>query len=342
MAPRLLTSNPAAWENGYIESFNARLRDELLNGEIFYTLREAQIVIESWRRHYNALRPHASLGYKPPAPEVFVPAFAAGPASLNVAARSDEDGRPTRLSETVGFLRGTRSVEVVNPEGTVIGKIPVSAHSPKITGVRISTGTHKALSGPVTVSWSASDRDGEPLIASLLWSNDGGKSFEPIASQIQATSYTFDATKLRGTKGRPSGVLRVFVRDPVLSATSDVKQLIALGSSPHVRIAAPFAGQAFVLGQNVTLQANATDPEDGPIDRAITWSSDRDGLFGTGPLLSVRLSAGSHVLTARTMIPKATRHQSRRLFRCSARGRITRGDAYRAGADGTSLRQSGQ
>src|ERR1700745_3605683 len=67
------------WENGYIESFNARLRDELLNGEIFYTLREAQIVIESWRRHYNTIRPHASIGYKPPAPEVFVPAFAAWP-----------------------------------------------------------------------------------------------------------------------------------------------------------------------------------------------------------------------------------------------------------------------
>ena len=70
------------WENGYIESFNARLRDELLDGEIFYTLREAQIVIESWRRHYNMIRPHASLGYKPPAPEVFVPAFAAWPAAL--------------------------------------------------------------------------------------------------------------------------------------------------------------------------------------------------------------------------------------------------------------------
>ena len=50
------------WENGYIESFNARLRDELLDGEIFYTLKEARIVIESWRRHYNAVRPHASLG----------------------------------------------------------------------------------------------------------------------------------------------------------------------------------------------------------------------------------------------------------------------------------------
>jgi putative transposase len=70
------------WENGYIESFNARLRDELLNGEIFYTLREAQIVIESWRRHYNTIRPHASIGYKPPAPEVFVPAFTAWAAAL--------------------------------------------------------------------------------------------------------------------------------------------------------------------------------------------------------------------------------------------------------------------
>jgi putative transposase len=65
------------WENGFTESFNARLRDELLDGEIFYSLAEARIVIESWRRHYNTERPHGSLGYKPPAPEVFIPAFAA-------------------------------------------------------------------------------------------------------------------------------------------------------------------------------------------------------------------------------------------------------------------------
>ena len=70
------------WENGFVESFNARLRDELLDGEIFYSLREAQIIIESWRRHFNTIRPHASLGYRPPAPEVFVPAFAAWPAAL--------------------------------------------------------------------------------------------------------------------------------------------------------------------------------------------------------------------------------------------------------------------
>jgi transposase InsO family protein len=61
------------WENGYCESFNARFRDELLNGEVFYSLREAQILIERWRRHYNTVRPHSSLGYRPPAPESIVP-----------------------------------------------------------------------------------------------------------------------------------------------------------------------------------------------------------------------------------------------------------------------------
>ena len=57
------------WENGYNESFNGKLRDELLNGEIFYTLKEAQVLIERWRKEYNTVRPHSSLGYKPPAPE---------------------------------------------------------------------------------------------------------------------------------------------------------------------------------------------------------------------------------------------------------------------------------
>jgi len=60
------------WENGYCESFNARFRDEFLNGEIFYSLREAQILIEEWRKHYNTKRPHSALGYRPPAPETIV------------------------------------------------------------------------------------------------------------------------------------------------------------------------------------------------------------------------------------------------------------------------------
>ncbi|WP_157374255.1 IS3 family transposase [Salipiger sp. CCB-MM3] len=61
------------WENGYCESFNSRFRDELLNGEVFYSLREAQILIEQWRKHYNTARPHSALGYRTPAPETFIP-----------------------------------------------------------------------------------------------------------------------------------------------------------------------------------------------------------------------------------------------------------------------------
>ena len=60
------------WKNGYVESFNGKLRDELLNTEIFYTLGEAQVLIENWRKHYNKIRPHSSLDYRPPAPEAFL------------------------------------------------------------------------------------------------------------------------------------------------------------------------------------------------------------------------------------------------------------------------------
>ena len=60
------------WENGYIESFNGKLRDELLDREIFYTLMEAKILIKNWRMHYNHVRPHSALGYKPPAPEALM------------------------------------------------------------------------------------------------------------------------------------------------------------------------------------------------------------------------------------------------------------------------------
>lgn len=61
------------WENRYCESFNARFRDGLLNGEIFYSLHEARIIIEQWRRHYHTVRPHSALGYRPPAPETIIP-----------------------------------------------------------------------------------------------------------------------------------------------------------------------------------------------------------------------------------------------------------------------------
>jgi putative transposase len=83
------------WENGYVESFNGKLRDELLNREIFYSLTEAKVLIEMWRKHYNGIRPHSSLGYRPPAPET----IAAGPPSA--ALRSGQQQNPVELPTQV-------------------------------------------------------------------------------------------------------------------------------------------------------------------------------------------------------------------------------------------------
>lgn len=66
------------WENGYCESFNSKLRDEFLNGEIFYSLKEAQVLAERWRTYYNTERPHSSLGYRPPAPVTWRAEIAVG------------------------------------------------------------------------------------------------------------------------------------------------------------------------------------------------------------------------------------------------------------------------
>jgi transposase InsO family protein len=72
-AKTLYIAPGSPWENGYCESFNGKLRDELLNGEIFYSLKEARVVIGGWRHHYNTVRPHSSLRYRPPAPQTFAP-----------------------------------------------------------------------------------------------------------------------------------------------------------------------------------------------------------------------------------------------------------------------------
>jgi putative transposase len=87
----LFIERGSPWENGYNESFNGKLRDELLDREIFHSLREAEVLIERWRRHYNTARPHSALGYRPPAPEASLP-HPIGPAYA--ALRHAQPGAP--------------------------------------------------------------------------------------------------------------------------------------------------------------------------------------------------------------------------------------------------------
>ena len=88
------------WENGYCESFNSKLRDEFLNGEIFYSIKELRVLAERWRVHYNTVRPHSSLGYKPPAPEAWLASTSKGHGEVETASRFPRiiKGRPFRVS----------------------------------------------------------------------------------------------------------------------------------------------------------------------------------------------------------------------------------------------------
>ncbi len=93
------------WENGDVESFNGKLRDELLNGEILSTLKEAKVLIETWREHDNTIRPHSSLGCRPPAPE----AIASGSAlRCTPGGPAAECGSPRTLMDS-GMETGGRS-----------------------------------------------------------------------------------------------------------------------------------------------------------------------------------------------------------------------------------------
>jgi hypothetical protein len=89
----LFTEAWSPWENGYNESFNGKLGDELLNREIFTSLREAKLLVERWRREYNQLRPHSSLGYRPPVPEAAEPPFMSQHKQGSLQAVSDWRGR---------------------------------------------------------------------------------------------------------------------------------------------------------------------------------------------------------------------------------------------------------
>ena len=105
------------WENGYCESFNSKLRDEFLNGEIFYSLKEVQVLAERWRVHYNTVRPHSSLGYRPPAPEAWL-SVNSGSGELETATRF-----PALHSPNGGYLDMMGSGIFEPVEMLVFGKI---------------------------------------------------------------------------------------------------------------------------------------------------------------------------------------------------------------------------
>ena len=202
------------------------------------------------------------------------------------------------FSEVFNWVAGTRRVALVSSTGAELASRLVSANAPMIFGVAQGGGSTLPASGNVTISWIASDPDGDPLAASIQYSTDDGATWNAVATGITGSSFTVDAAALKGTKGGMTGRFRLLVSDGTLSAAAQTAAFVAPGHPPTIRIASPAAGTRLELGQSVQLEAVALDREDGVLDGAsITWSSDRDGTLGIGRLSSARLSEGLHTIT---------------------------------------------
>ena len=205
---------------------------------------------------------------------------------------------PLGFVESMPWPPGTRRIALVNAAGTVLDQRVVSAHAPVVASLSQSGGAVMPPSGAVTVGWSGSDADGDPLLATVQYSFDAGATWTGLAAGLGGSSFTFDAARLAGTRGHPDGRLRVLLGDGVLTGYADSAPFVVPDKAPRLRIASPLPGSRYELGQTVALEAVVEDPEDGALDgAAIAWSSDLDGPLGSGRLQQPRLTEGTHQLS---------------------------------------------
>lgn len=214
---------------------------------------------------------------------------------------SSENINKGTLFEVVPFMPGTRRIAITSSQSNQsLTEISVSPNAPVVTNVVQHGGASLAAGGPVTVTWSANDADGDALHFSIKYSADGQTTWRMLVDGIAETHYTLDAAELEGTHGALSGYLRVVANDGVNSGFGVSEKFAVAGKSPALRIANPADGARYGYGQTVAFEAVAQDFEDGTLtDGAIAWTSSIDGALGNGVLLhDGLLSPGTHTITA--------------------------------------------
>ncbi len=187
-------------------------------------------------------------------------------------------------------------VQIVQ-NGSVIYEVPVSTHAPVVTSV--SPVSEQLLSGPYTVSWVASDLDGDALTATVEYNadvTDPKSEWIVLEGDLDGSSYALDFQDLPG-----SGTARIRVRvtDGILSGSAESAIFSVPAKPPAVFIDDPEFGLSYEIGDDVILDGDAADLYDDKIpDSSLVWSSNRSGVLGTGTsLITSSLPAGEHVIT---------------------------------------------
>jgi hypothetical protein len=202
-------------------------------------------------------------------------------------------GRPAIIAEVVPWSAGAVRVEI-RRGGQVLASRSASANPPTVSFTAPAAGT-TLPNGPFQVSWSANDPDGNALTFSLLYSNDGGTTWQPVATDLTGTSVQLNTDQLPGGTAQ----LRIIASDGFLTGQATSGTFTVPRHAPIAQITLPAANQIFFPTQQVVFEANGYDTEDGTLgDGAFTWSSSIDGALGSGATLSTsELSTGTHTIT---------------------------------------------
>jgi hypothetical protein len=205
---------------------------------------------------------------------------------------------PLIFSINVPFVAGTQTIEVLRGVQT-LATLAISSHAPTVQVTAPAGGEVVGLAGLV-VTWQMGDADGDPLIANVLFSRDGGVTYRPLRTNLSVNQVVIPLADLAGTS---QGKMRVVVSDGANTTQADSAGAFTVPNRPPApQILAPDDASTFPYGENVSLIGYATDPEDGVLpSNAFTWRSSRDGLLGAGPTMAVEtLSVGNHVITLTT------------------------------------------
>lgn len=214
------------------------------------------------------------------------------PVASGEALRHTDD----RFHEIVPFHPSTARI-VIRHGDLILTTVTVSAHKPSVTLLSPNGGESWDDAGAHTVSWTSFDLDGDPLVANVLYSADGGESWLPVALGVKGGTCVVQAGDLPGST---NALIQVRVSDGVNTTSDTSDKPFRVGfKPPRAWVLGPGNGATLPAGAPLSFSGLATDPEDGPLHgEALTWASDRDGALGQGDDIAVpSLSPGPHHIT---------------------------------------------